>query len=121
MVERSAIQCHVLQVRQQTGGGGNTSLVQCFRSTLRNDGPRGFFKGMAFPLGTVGLLNSIFFGIYGNTLKSLSQYRHGDKRAVPHYADIFLAGSFAAAIQAVPATPIELVKVKLQCQTGEKI
>ena len=89
--------------------------------TLRNDGPKGFFKGLAFPLGAVGFLNSIFFGVYGIAMRQLGRWRHGDENATPYYSDIFLAGCFSGAIQAVPASPIELVKVKLQCQTGKNV
>ena len=94
-------------------------MIHCVRSTLQHDGPRGFFRGLAFPLCAVGALNSIFFGVYGNLIKVQTALRQGDKNALPFYGDIFLAGSIAGAIQAVPAVPIELVKVKLQSQTNK--
>ena len=71
---------------------------------------------MAFPLTAVGSLNSMFFGIYGNTIKRLGEIR--GEEAGPSYSSVILAGGLAAGLQAIPATPIELVKVKLQCQTG---
>ena len=71
---------------------------------------------MAFPLGAVGLLNSIFFGVYGNTLRAWYPSGEGDVR--PSYASIFVAGGIAGAVQGVPACPIDLVKVRLQAQTG---
>ena len=37
------------------------------------------------------------------------------------YRDIFLAGGIAGAVQAIPACPIELVKVKLQVQKGSNL
>ena len=78
----------------------------------------GFFKGLAFPLAAVGLLNSIFFGVYGLTLRVLSTGRRREEKGIPYYRDIFIAGAFAGAVQAIPACPIELVKVRLQVQKG---
>ncbi|KAK2140753.1 hypothetical protein NP493_5593g00003 [Ridgeia piscesae] len=78
----------------------------------------GFFKGLAFPLAAVGLLNSIFFGVYGLTLRVLSTGRNREEKGIPYYRDIFIAGAFAGAVQAIPACPIELVKVRLQVQKG---
>lgn len=79
----------------------------------------GFFKGLAFPLAAVGLLNSIFFGVYGLTFRLLSTATNRVDKGVPYYRDIFIAGGFAGAVQAIPACPIELVKVRLQVQKGE--
>ncbi len=74
---------------------------------------------MAFPLVSVGFLNSIFFGVYGNTMRWLCQYRYGDKNAKPLYLDIFLVGGLAGGIQAFPACTMELVKIKLQAQSSK--
>ena len=52
-------------------------------------------------------------------MKVLNTYRHDDPNAEPLYSDIFIAGAIAGGVQGIPATPIELVKVKLQTQTGE--
>ncbi len=68
---------------------------------------------MAFPLASVGFLNSIFFGVYGNSIRRLTDDVHH-----PPYFAIFVAGGFAGAIQGIPACTIELVKVKLQAQDG---
>ena len=93
-------------------------LILCF-PTLSYPQLLGFYKGMAFPLVSVGCLNSIFFGVYGNTVRSLTTYRYGSKDARPAYLDVFLVGGFSGAVQAFPACTIELVKVKLQSQTSE--
>ncbi len=110
---------------------------------------------MAFPLAAVGVLNSVFFGVYGNTLRlwystteddSKSTKRSPDSTSTgsscsatgtvklegveetkalvdlkPSYLAICIAGGFAGAVQGVPATPIDLVKVRLQAQTGGNI
>ena len=78
----------------------------------------GFFKGLAFPLATVGVLNSIFFGVYGNTLKHLAAGRSKDT-PTRYYGNIFAAGAVAGAVQAVPATTIDLVKIRLQANMSK--
>ena len=73
----------------------------------------GLFRGMAFPLVAVGALNSIFFGVYGTSMKLLC------RDEAPTYTTIFLAGGFAGTVQAIPACPMELVKVKLQTENSK--
>ncbi len=68
---------------------------------------------MAFPLAAVGVLNSVFFGVYGNSIRHLCP--DGDR---PSYVAICVAGGFAGAVQGITACPVDLVKVKLQAQTG---
>ena len=68
---------------------------------------------MAFPLAAVGVQNAVFFGVYGNALRALSE----DDEA-PSYRAIFVAGGLAGAVQGVIACPIDLVKIMLQAQTG---
>ena len=74
---------------------------------------------MAFPLGAVGILNSVFFGVYGNLLRQWYPDVGSGKSETPSYTAVFLAGGLAGAVQAIPACPIDLVKVRLQAQTGE--
>ena len=35
----------------------------------------GFFKGMYYPLLSAGALNSLFFGVYGVTLRAMTENR----------------------------------------------
>ena len=74
---------------------------------------------MAFPLGAVGILNSVFFGVYGNLLRQWYPDVDSGKSETPSYTAVFLAGGLTGAVQAIPACPIDLVKVRLQAQTGE--
>jgi hypothetical protein len=78
---------------------------------------------MGFPLLTAGALNSIFFGVYGNCLRALENYhkQHDPQSSVVSkywYTNVFLAGVAAGAVQVAVASPIELVKIQLQSQTG---
>ena len=47
----------------------------------------GFFRGLAFPLVTYGAVNSVFFGVYGNTLAVLAP---GQEK--PNYFHVTVAG-----------------------------
>ncbi|XP_021917823.1 solute carrier family 25 member 45-like isoform X3 [Zootermopsis nevadensis] len=78
---------------------------------------------MGFPLLTAGALNSIFFGVYGNCLRALENCckRHdpGNSDISKYwYTNVFMAGVGAGIVQVAFATPIELVKIQLQSQTG---
>ena len=61
-----------------------------------------------------GLINSVFFGVYGNTLKLLGADSSGQTR--PEYGKILLAGAIGGVAQLVPACPIDVIKVVLQSQ-----
>ncbi|XP_055683335.1 solute carrier family 25 member 45 isoform X1 [Lutzomyia longipalpis] len=85
---------------------------------VMNNGLKGFYRGMTFPVLTTGLLNSMLFGIYGNTLRNL-QLGVADeklrKKLQPQH--IFIAGSVGGFLQAFVANPIELVKIRLQTRS----
>ena len=72
----------------------------------------GFFRGLAFPLVSYGVVNSVYFGVYGNVLKWI----HNDPTTQPGYKDVFVAGCIGGAVQLIPACPIDVVKVVLQSQ-----
>ena len=42
-----------------------SSAVNCFFKTLRNEGPRGLYKGLASPLLGDSATNALVFGVYG--------------------------------------------------------
>ena len=74
---------------------------------------QGFFRGLGFPLVTSGIINSIFFGVYGNTIAYIKgEDRHRKTRA----SDAFLAGCLGGFCQLVVACPVDVVKVVLQSQ-----
>lgn len=77
----------------------------------------GFFRGMAFPMLSSGILNSILFGVYGNELRRLQNICTTNAERRDEWAqNVFLAGSTAGLIHAFFACPIELVKIRLQTQ-----
>ena len=51
---------------------------------------KGLFKGMMYPMVSAGLLNSLFFGVYGVSLRAMTSLR--GEGAKPNYLEIYLAG-----------------------------
>lgn len=49
----------------------------------------GFFRGLGFPLVSYGLVNSVFFGVYGNTLRLISEGREN-----PSHGHVAMAGTY---------------------------
>ncbi|XP_076033532.1 solute carrier family 25 member 45-like isoform X2 [Oratosquilla oratoria] len=98
-----------IKVRQQAVT--HTSAAKAIVNTLKFEGVRGFYKGMGFPILTTGAMNSLFFGVYGNTLRWMSSGREK-----PRYLDIFVAGCCGGVVQLIVAVPVDLVKIKMQVQ-----
>ncbi|XP_043272250.1 solute carrier family 25 member 45, partial [Venturia canescens] len=101
------------------------SSVKIVARIMKSQGIRGFYKGMMFPLVSAGCLNSVFFGVYGNSLRVLQLSRGNDPgKIVPQdvtvYKDTFIAGCIAGVVQAVMACPSEFIKVRMQTGQGEK-
>ncbi|KAJ0036119.1 hypothetical protein NQD34_004796 [Periophthalmus magnuspinnatus] len=95
-------------------------VVQCVVQTYTREGVQGFYRGMAFPVLTNGLVNSLVFGVYSNALDALSQGRqeeHGTAPSVPAL-QVYTAGAFSGLVQVLVAAPIDLIKVRLQGQTS---
>uniref|UniRef100_A0A3P8SQ88 Solute carrier family 25 member 45 n=1 Tax=Amphiprion percula TaxID=161767 RepID=A0A3P8SQ88_AMPPE len=80
----------------------------------------GFFKGMAFPVLTTGITNSVVFGCYSNALDYLTQSPRSERSQCKpaSAAQVFAAGSFSGLVQVLVCAPIDLVKVRLQGQTA---
>ncbi|XP_074653368.1 solute carrier family 25 member 45-like isoform X2 [Tubulanus polymorphus] len=73
-----------LQTHKHVGNWG------CIKTVWRAGVKSGFMRGLSFPLvGNGFLINTIYFGVYGNTLRKFTELR-GHKSA--SYSDIFLAG-----------------------------
>lgn len=61
----------------------------------------GFFKGMAFPVLTTGIINSVVFGSYSKALDYLSQSQRSDRSEgkPASAAHVFTAGCFSGLVQ----------------------
>ncbi|XP_075222535.1 solute carrier family 25 member 45-like isoform X6 [Lycorma delicatula] len=116
-----------IKVKQQTSEVRRNAF-KVAHAVLKSEGPIGFYRGLFMPLLSAGVLNSVFFGTYGNTLRFCANYRDEKfKRTccdtlnnVPTYKyfhwDVFLAGCVAGTFTTVGLCPFELAKIKLQTQ-----
>lgn len=95
----------------------NTSIVNTTLNLLRSEhGHRAFFRGMAFPILTTGMVNCLLFGVYGNQLRDFQRsIRDRDERRAALPRHVFLAGTYAGLIQSFVASPVELIKIRMQC------
>jgi solute carrier family 25 (mitochondrial carnitine/acylcarnitine transporter), member 20/29 len=82
----------------------------------------GFYKGMSFPVLSAGIMNSLYFGVYGTSLRHMQSQLKGDADEVsePSLTTVFLAGCLGGAAQLGVACPVDLAKIKLQIQTGNE-
>ncbi|XP_059177535.1 solute carrier family 25 member 45-like [Physella acuta] len=102
-----------LQMQIRTSGDHNLHRLRDAWSSVAVQGlRRGLYRGMMFPLCSYGLVNSIFFGAYGNMLHILEP----DNTVVPSNLQVYLAGCAAGAAQLVMACPVEVIKCTLQAQ-----
>ena len=70
-------------------------------------------RGLSYPIFSVGVINSLFFGAYTSTLSAIC---HTD---TPSYSQVVSAGCVAGAVQLVLAVPVDLIKVRLQAHQGD--
>ena len=81
---------------------------------LIKDGLRSLMRGLSYPIMSVGVINSLFFGVYNLTLSTLSS----SSSSAPSYSNLFSAGCVAGAAQLVLAVPVDLIKIILQAEQG---
>ena len=74
---------------------------------------RGFYRGLSWPLCSFGIVNSVFFGVYGNTLKFLESDKSKRKS---NYLNIYLSGCVGGAVQLMFVVPVDYIKTALQSQ-----
>ena len=104
-----------IKVRLQDSNSKYTSSLNCFTRMLREEGVRGFYKGVTAPLCGCMLETAIAFAVYGRILALIKEWRVTRKEQST-IADNFLAGSVAGVAIAFVLTPVELVKCRMQVQ-----
>ncbi|OWF47200.1 solute carrier family 25 member 45-like [Mizuhopecten yessoensis] len=102
------------KVKLQTQHGSQLKGTVAMASNIFKQGlTAGFFRGLSWPLMSYGVVNSVLFGVYGNTLKFLDKDKDTKKSS---YLNIYLAGCVGGAAQLIPVIPTDYVKVVLQSQ-----
>ncbi|XP_013384827.1 solute carrier family 25 member 45 isoform X2 [Lingula anatina] len=101
-----------VQMQTQLAGHHYKGTWDAIKNIYHHGLGRGFFRGLSFPLVSYGAINSVFFGVYGNSLRWL----HPDTTTQPSYRDIYIAGCIGGTAQLAIACPVDVVKVVLQSQ-----
>lgn len=113
-----------IKIRSQTMP--EKGIGQIIVNTFKLEGLRGFYKGFLAPMLTTGVTASIFFGVYGNTLRVLrNQYGHPEESHCDGvisyplwYWDEFFSGAFAGAINTAVSAPVEAIKTRMQANAA---
>ena len=102
-----------VKVIQQAGV--RSSMLEVMKHLMLTEGLRGYFKGLLYPVLTAGSINSIFFSVYGWSMSHLGS----TTSTRPHLLNVYLAGVAGGSMQLAIACPVELVKIRLQTQSGQ--
>jgi len=91
-----------------------SSFRNALSETLRNEGFRAYYRGMAFPLYSAGVINASVFAVEGFAERRFRDWLGPD---CPRISG-FLGGCVAGFAQNPIVTCVELIKCQLQVQTG---
>ncbi|RKP24594.1 mitochondrial carrier domain-containing protein [Syncephalis pseudoplumigaleata] len=93
--------------------------MDCLRVTLKEEGPRGLYKGVMSPLAGIGICNAVLFTANGYFRSMLRERRPEHECSRPFTVrELMLAGGLSGLAMALVNCPVELLKVKLQVQFG---
>ncbi|KAK6182386.1 hypothetical protein SNE40_010090 [Patella caerulea] len=109
-----------IQLQIQHKGRGYRGTNDALRQIHTKHGwTKGFLRGLAWPMLSYGAVNSIFFGVYGSSLR-VFQRLLGNEGSKPGYLSIYMSGCVAGAAQLGLACPVDLIKVILQSQISNE-
>jgi solute carrier family 25 (mitochondrial carnitine/acylcarnitine transporter), member 20/29 len=103
----------MVKVRLQTQPDKYKSPVDCFKSTLKNEGPTAFYKGTLSPLIGISLCVAVQFG--SNELAK-NFFKKNNKNQTLAVRDYIFCGMFAGFCNSFVMSPVELIRIKLQVQ-----
>lgn len=107
---------------QSAPAGTQMGMLQCMRLTWRQEGVRGYYKGMQSPLAGEGFFNAAQFFFYGHSRRMLLERANANLPAgVAQRTDLtvgeyFLAGGLTGFFSSFVENPIDLFKCQLQTQ-----
>ncbi|MDP2437091.1 MAG: MC/SLC25 family protein [archaeon] len=90
-----------------------SGMMHCIRSMWKDEGLRGFYKGMSSPLFGMAFLNALLFATYAESSKYFLRKNQGAPLTLGQQT---MAGSLAGLVQCIIVGPTELVKARLQVQ-----
>lgn len=98
----------------------NIGIFNAAHRIYKHRGPLGFYRGLSVPLIGQGLLNSVFFGVYGDIKDVLQKGQGKSTKGETSFSVIFWAGTIAGTATLPIIGPVELIKTKLQSQMKRK-
>lgn len=111
-----------IKVRLQTDGGGGVDqpkrfngVVDCVKQTVRKEGIKGLYKGMAAPLAMTGGVNCLLFGTQYNIVAQLEKMQ-GLAPGTASVTTTMQAAVMSGALIGLVVTPMEGIKARLQVQ-----
>lgn len=112
----------LVKTRMQTGSSLSCqSMSSTFRDVVVNEGVAGLYKGVAMPLLSLTILNTLNFSSYNHfkrVLVSGRQKCEGYKGV--DYVGIFFAGSLAGPLASIVSTPEHMLKTQMQLDNLRK-
>lgn len=99
-----------LQVKRYSG------ILDCVRTTFRDEGTRGFFRGVTVPLITVTAVRTASYTIYSFTKADLARRKmFGTGSTLASTASLgFLGGAASGVLLSVGTTCFELLKISMR-------
>ena len=91
-------------------------MLDCLRVTLREEGYRGLYRGMASPLVGVGFVNAVIFFCNEETKRLVVVARGYSSVAELNLLDSFVAGGLTGLGGSLVTCPVELPMVRLQTE-----
>jgi solute carrier family 25 (mitochondrial carnitine/acylcarnitine transporter), member 20/29 len=92
------------------------TFLNSVKDCYNNEGYKGFFKGMSFPICSVPLVNAVVFSIHELSKRLLGFHQENEMNI---YEGV-ICGAIAGWANCIVVTPIELVKCRLQIQSENK-
>ncbi|GAB4823294.1 hypothetical protein N2152v2_010340 [Parachlorella kessleri] len=106
----------IVRVRQQQASQAAVSALKVLRDIMAREGKFSLFKGLAYPLYTASFQNAVVFHSYGTATRYTNGVAAIDSSTPLPYHQVFMAGSFAGAVQTAIQTPVDVLKIRLQLQ-----
>jgi solute carrier family 25 carnitine/acylcarnitine transporter 20/29 len=100
-----------LKVRLQCPtSSGRVTVSSAIRDVWREDGLRGYFRGMGAPLLGVATVNALLFGVYGGLMEWQRRLLGGEET----WWNVAVAGAGSGFANSFVSGPTELIKTQLQ-------
>ncbi len=117
----SILACHPLDtIRIRLQSGQFSSISECFKSSLKNEGALGLYKGLIPPLVGVSLINASLFGMKAVTqsfLQDMDDESGQDSVSnsdQPNFKHLMISGATAGLASGFISSPVELLKIRQQ-------